>query len=356
MSEIKNFIGIDISKGWLDFAATTPESKNKTLEFRLDNDPEDIKTLKRVLKKEGITMGKKTLVTFEHIGTYSRPLIKYLTGQHCAICQESALRIKKSLGIQRGKTDKIDAKRILEYSIRNVDKLHIWKTPKPSLLQMKDLLSMRERFRKIEWMLKTPVDDKMNFLTKKYVTFLNRIQKQTITQVEASVKELEKQIKLTIESDEEINHKVELIQTIPGIGQIIAANLVCATRNFTSFSTGRQLACYAGCVPFPHSSGISVKGKSKVSQVANKKIKALIHLVALQGIRKNGEFRKYYDKKVKEGKAKMSVINAVRCKILLRVAAVVKRDKPYMTEKDYKKLRKTTEEKKTKIKATRQIT
>lgn len=337
MSEIKNFVGIDISKGWLDFAATVPDSTNEPLEFRLDNDPEDLKTLKKVLKKGGITMGKKTLVTFEHIGTYSRPLIKYLTAQGCQICQENALRIKKSLGIQRGKTDKIDAKRIMEYSIRNVDKLRIWDKPNPIILQLKDLLSMRERFRKIEWMLKKPVNEKTSFLTKKYVSYLSKIQKNTVTQVELSVKELEKEIKKTIASSDDIQRKVDLIMTIPGIGSIIAANLVCATRNFTSFTTGRQLACYCGCVPFPHSSGISVKGKSKVSQVANKKLKSLIHLVALQGIKKGAEFRKYYDRKVKEGKAKMSVINAIRSKILLRVAAVVKRDEPYMKAAQYKK-------------------
>src|SRR5688500_13635399 len=174
MSAIKNFVGIDISKGWLDFAAKS-ESRDDLLEFRLDNNPDDLKTLKGVLKKGGITMGKKTLVTFEHIGTYSRPLIKYLTAQGCQICQENALRIKKSLGIQRGKSDKIDAKRIMEYSIRNVDKLNIWDKPNPTVLLLKDLLSMRERFRKIEWMLKKPVNEKATFLTKKYVTYLTKI-------------------------------------------------------------------------------------------------------------------------------------------------------------------------------------
>jgi transposase len=337
MSAIKNFVGIDISKRWLDFAAKS-ESSTDLLEFRLDNNPDDLKTLKGLLKKGGITMGKKTLVTFEHIGTYSRPLIKYLTAQRCSICQESALRIKKSSGIQRGKSDKIDAKRIMEYSVRNVDRLHIWQTPKPVILLLKDLLSMRERFTKIEWMLKKPLKEKQSYLSKKYLNDLNKIQNKTVLQVELSLKQLEREIKKAIASDNEVQHKVNLITSIPGIGPIIAANLVCATRNFTAFTTGRQLASYAGCVPFPHSSGISVKGKSKVSQVANKKLKALIHLVALQGIRKKAEFRKYYERKVKQGKPKMSVINAVRSKILLRVAAVVKRDQPYLIPLQYKKI------------------
>lgn len=337
MSVIKNFVGIDISKGWLDFAARTPDLKKGILEFRLDNNPEDIRTLKRVLKKGGITMGKKTLVTFEHIGTYSRPLIKYLTNEGCCICQENALRIKKSLGIQRGKSDKIDAKRILEYSIRNVDKLRIWEEQKPSILVLKDLLSMRERFRKMEWMLKVPVNEKASYMTKKYVNFLHGLHKNALKQIEESVPILEKEIKLCIEKDPGLNKQAQLVTSIPGVGFIIAAHLICMTRGFTSFSTGRQLASYAGCAPFPYSSGISVKGKSRVSQVANKKLKSLIHLAAIQGIKKKAEFRKYYDRKVKEGKPKMSVINAIRNKILLRIAAVVKRGVPYMKANAYKK-------------------
>jgi transposase len=341
MSAIKNFIGIDISKGWLDFAAICPSQKKEVLEFRLDNNPADIKKIKGVLRKRGISLGKKTLFTFEHIGTYSRPLIKYLTVQRCAICQENPLRIKRSLGIQRGKSDKIDAKRILEYSVINLQKLHIWDTPNPMILQLKDLISMRERFSKIEKMLKSPMEEKKSFLSKKYIDSLNKIQRNTLVQVQSVTKVLNGEIKKSIAADAGIQHKVDLITSIPGIGPVTAAYLVCATRGFTAFSTGNQLACYAGCVPFPHSSGISVRGKSRVSQIANKKLKSLVHMAAMSCIRPKNEFKKYYDRKVKEGKPKMSVINAIRCKLLMRVAAVIKRDQAYLSPSRFKRLMKS---------------
>lgn len=112
MTEIKNFVGIDISKSWLDLAATNSRKGGAPIHLRLDNTREDIKTVKSILKQRGITLGKKTLITFETIGPYARPLMEYFAAEGCLICEENALKIKRSTGIVRGKSDKIDARKI----------------------------------------------------------------------------------------------------------------------------------------------------------------------------------------------------------------------------------------------------
>ncbi len=79
------------------------------------------------------------------------------------------------------------------------------------------------------------------------------------------------------------------------------------------------------------------KGKTMVSNMANKKVKMLLHLSALVAIRYNQEIKDYYRRKVTEGKKnKMSVINADRNKLILRIFAGVNRDREY--EKNYAKL------------------
>jgi len=50
----------------------------------------------------------------------------------------------------------------------------------------------------------------------------------------------------------------------------------------------------------------------------------------LQAIRYDPELEKYYQRKLNEGKNPMSVINAVRCKILSRIFATVKRGTPFV--------------------------
>ena len=86
-------------------------------------------------------------------------------------------------------------------------------------------------------------------------------------------------------------------------------------------------------MPFEHSSGTSVRGKARVSHMANKKVKTTLHMAALSAIKMEGDIRDYYLRKVEEGKHKMSVINAVRNKIVKRVFACVRENR--MFEKKY---------------------
>ena len=63
--------------------------------------------------------------------------------------------------------------------------------------------------------------------------------------------------------------------------------------------------------------------------MANKELKRLLHMCALSLIQHNQEFKTYYNRKKDEGKHSMSIINAVRNKIALRVAAVIKNQASY---------------------------
>ena len=116
---------------------------------------------------------------------------------------------------------------------------------------------------------------------------------------------------------------------IPGIGHITAIYLIGCTANFAGSPSGKQLACYAGVAPFEHSSGISIKGKTRIHRMANKELKKLLHLCALSAIQYKQELKTYYHRKKDEGKHSMAVLNAVRNKIILRVAAVVKSQMPF---------------------------
>jgi transposase len=93
------------------------------------------------------------------------------------------------------------------------------------------------------------------------------------------------------------------------------------------YSTPRQLACYAGVVPFEHTSGKSIRAKPKVHYLANKKLKKQLHMCALSAIKHDPELKLYFNKKVEEGKSKMLVINNVRNKLVHRVCACIRENK-----------------------------
>ncbi len=64
--------------------------------------------------------------------------------------------------------------------------------------------------------------------------------------------------------------------------------------------------------------------------MANKNLKALLHLCAISSIKYVSEMKNYFNRKVEEGKHKMSIINAIRNKLVLRAFSVIKNDKPYV--------------------------
>jgi transposase len=126
------------------------------------------------------------------------------------------------------------------------------------------------------------------------------------------------------------------MQSVPGIGLQTAVYMLIVSKGMQAFDTPRQFACYSGCAPFEHQSGVSVRGKSKVHFIANRKIKSLLHMAALSAVAFNAELKAYYRHKVEAGKNKMCVLNAVRFKLICRIFSVVKREELYQL--NYNKL------------------
>ncbi|WP_029038028.1 transposase, partial [Salinimicrobium xinjiangense] len=91
----------------------------------------------------------------------------------------------------------------------------------------------------------------------------------------------------------------------------------------------RKFACHIGVAPFSFHSGTSQRSKNKVSHRANKKLKTLFHMAALSAIKMKGELRDYFERKIAEGKNKMTVVNAVRAKLINRIFALIRENRQY---------------------------
>ena len=129
--------------------------------------------------------------------------------------------------------------------------------------------------------------------------------------------------------DEDLDAKNKLVQSVPGIGLITAAHVLVYTCAFKKIKTPREFASYAGVAPFGRQSGTSIKGKPKVSNMANKTMKTLLHLCAMTARSCDEEIKAFYERKIAEGKEKMLVMNAVRNKLIHRVFACVNQGRPY---------------------------
>lgn len=154
--------------------------------------------------------------------------------------------------------------------------------------------------------------------------------KKTMQALEKDLAKIEKQILELINKSEKLVIKYKRATSVVGIGFVTAVNLLIYTQGFTVMNDVRKLACYCGVAPFEYSSGTSVRGKTKVHFMANKKLKSNLHMASLSAVKLDHDLKNYYERKVAEGKNKMSVLNAVRNKLLARVLSCVNNDKDYV--------------------------
>lgn len=141
---------------------------------------------------------------------------------------------------------------------------------------------------------------------------------------------VEEQMNGIIKENEPMSRNFKLLTTIKGVGPQTALFMIAYTVNFTKFKNSRKFASYSGIAPFPNTSGTSIRGRNKVNNLANKKIKSLLDLCAKTSIQHNSEMKKYYNERIDAGKNKMSTINIIRNKIVSRMFAVVNRNEPYV--------------------------
>lgn len=328
-NQYKHYLGVDVSKKTLDLALVTQGDLSTMEHCQVDNTIQGIRKLTGWLKGRGVAWSD-LLVCMEYTGIYNRPLVNHLLKEAIALWLELPISIKRSLGLQRGKSDKLDAMRIAEYAVRFYDKARLWQPSSQSLLRLKDLLALRQRLNKCVQMLRAPIRELKAIGEKSSAAALERHCKEPLRKLEKEQKRVEETLRELIGKDRSLNGNYKLLQTVPGIGPVAAIELIASTNNFLHYDNPKQLACYAGCAPFPNSSGTSLQGRRRVSKMANMRLKTVLTLGVWSQIkRKAGTISTYYQRKIQQGKAPYQAINAARNKILHLALAVVRTQQPY---------------------------
>ena len=323
--KIKETVGIDISKLTFDVRIHS----NQTFKV-FENSIKGFKMMTYWVYKNSSFLKDEIMFVFEHTGLYSHNLSVFLTEQNIDFALVPGLEIKRSLGISRGKDDKIDATKIALYGYRLRDEIVPYDLPSQDVMTLKSLLSLRDRLVKQRAGYKSSLKEQKRVLLKKDNKILFEIQQKMIQSFSKQIQKIEKEIQNIVKNNGQLNHLYQLITSIKGVGPQTTLFLITSTNAFTKFKDARKFASFCGIAPFPNTSGTSIRGRTKVSHLANKKIKSLLDLCAKSAIQSNPEMKYYYHKRIEQGKNKMSTINIIRNKIVSRVFAVVKRQTPYV--------------------------
>lgn len=325
---MKHWIGIDVSKATLD-VALLDTGGNIAAEDQVENSATGLKRLLRRWTKEHALVNKEFMICLEPTSYYSNAVLTALVELDIPTWLAHPNDIRASVGMTRGKSDRIDAQRIADYARRFHDKVRLFTADQLKMNKLKQLLSKRQYYVMRKTAHRRQIKDMNKLMDKDLRAPFTRFDKAQIKALDKVINALEGMIQDTIYAEPELSKRFELLKSVEGVGLILGAHLLALTDGFTRFITPRQLACHAGGAPFENRSGTSIRGRNRVSPNANHTLKRLLHISVVGLIRFPGEFQAYFKRKVAEGKHKMLVFNAMRNKLIHRVCAVIRKGEPY---------------------------
>jgi len=316
-------LGVDVSKLTLDICCA-----ERKLYLKIDNQTKGFQRLKKWSKENDIDL-KHTLVVLEHTGGYEYRFIQFCESQSIAYCRIPGLEIKRSQGMTRGKSDQVDAFRIGQYGEEKAKRLAPSKPLDKNILALRQLLSFRKRLVRERAGLECTIKERKHMYAVKKTDTVTHIARAKMKDTQKYIRQLEQEIMEMIKSDEALMQTYRIITSIKGIGNINAWMTIAYTENFSSFTDGRKYAVYAGVVPFGYTSGTSIKGRKRVSHLANKELKQELNQAAKTAITHDPELKAYAERKLKN-KCYPLVLNNVKFKLILRMFALVKRGERFV--------------------------
>lgn len=312
MNKDKKIFGVDISKAVFDVV----DQSGKHDQF--GNDAQGFSKFKKRLPDNA-------LVIMEATGYYHFLLAQYLSKQgfDCAVVNPLSIKRFIQMKLSKVKTDKADAKAICDYGIANEVSIY---NPLDSIqAECLQLFRLLENYKK----QLTAVKNKLHG-----EAVLGRPSKMVYHSLNRTKKHLEKEIKLLEKRvldlvKKEHQHQITLLKSIPGLGIKTILFLIVITDGFTKFDNASQLCSYAGITPTERTSGSSVRGKSRISKVGNKRLRNLLFMCSFTACQHNKACKDQFDRIVNKGKSKKLALLAVSNKLLRQAFAIANSGIPY---------------------------
>lgn len=262
----------------------------------------------------------------EATGYYHYRLAQFLYKNNVMVSVVNPLSVKRFIQMKlvKVKTDKSDAKAICDYALANEVPLYNALTDvQAECLQL---------FRLMDSYLKKRTATKNKMHGEQILgipsKFVYRSLKRDRKHLDGEIAGIEGRLLSLVKKEQQ--HQLTLLTSVPGIGPKTALFLIVVTDGFSKFETGGgQLCSYVGITPTIRESGSSVRGRSRISKVGNKKLRNLLLLCAFNACKYNKACREVYERIINKGKIKKLALIAVANKLLKQCFAIAKSGLPY---------------------------
>lgn len=309
VSPSRVFVGVDVSKDALDVQILVPHAPKDACAFSVPNSTAGIDTLHQNLKPYQVQ-----LLVVESTGGYERRIAIELLTVGIAVAVVNPTRVRRfaeALGTL-AKTDRIDARVLAEFAMR----LEPRPTEKPSPQQvlLDELLTRRRQLVTMRTM-------ELNRQGQAVGTLAVRQIKHHLKHLDKQVAQIDAELDQLINNDPQWKQRVELVDSVPGIGKTIAYRLVADLPELGQLNRG-QIAALAGVAPMNRDSG-SHRGKRMIRGGRIDARNALF-MAAWVAKRHNPTIKVYAERLLAAGKPFKVVITACMRKILIILNVMIK--------------------------------
>lgn len=314
------FLGIDVSKATLDAALLPEPDALKARHKVFPNTPAGHALLLVWLRDQS---AEHLHACLEATGTYAEPVALALceAGHKVSLVNPALVRAFGQSLLKRTKTDKTDAILIARFCARQ--RPGAWSPPAPELRQLQALVRRVEALEEMKQM-------EMNRLDSGVSCEMVRASLQDhILYLEQHIETARREIQQHIGAHPELAQQAQLLQSIPGIGQVTAAVLLAEVGDITHFSSARQVAAFAGLVPRVRESGTSVRSKPRLSKVGSARLRKCLYFPAMTALRWNPLIKALGLRLSAQGKSKMLILGAAMRKLLHLAYGVLKSKRPF---------------------------
>jgi transposase len=271
----------------------------------------------------------------EATGIYHELLACYLVDHsYCisVVLPNKAKHFSKTLSIKTV-NDEVSAECLSTMGLEK--KLDAWKKPQPVYNHLRQLTRERDQLIQERTIVKCQLHAESYSAWPVKASMLRM--KERIKIISRQIVTVEKEIKQVIDTNEELKVKINHVCTIKGVALITAATVIGETNGFHLVRNKKQLVSYAGLDVVEKTSGISVRGKSRISHHGNKYLRKCLHFPALAAIRSSKIPKELFVRLVSKHGIKMKAAVAVQRKILILIYTLWKTEKDYDPDYETKK-------------------
>ena len=316
-------VGIDVSAKHVHVAA---EGRDDVAVF--DNDHAGFKKLRNYITKGRV---QDVRVVMEATGGYHIDLACFVSDHKKCRVMVVNPRIAKAFQAAAGgraKTDRVDAVALMHFAKRM--EFVPWSRPSAHDLELRAISRYVDQLVKQQTRLKNHLEAaRSTATTAEWVTI--GLQQQ-LEQTQAWVALAKDKLVEAAKSNKDNALAVEVLDTIPGIGEQSAAQLVAEFAFLARDMNAKQVTAWAGLDPLPRDSGTSVRGRRGMSKRGNARVRRMLYLCAQAGSR-SGPMKDVKERVAARSGKKMVGVGAVMRKLLTVAWAIYRSRQPWNAEK-----------------------